>query len=437
MKRMNRVQRSQTFLRKRKMMMVLPLLIIPFITMAFWALGGGKTSVNKNTSMLQKGLNLQLPNAILKDDKMVDKLSFYDKADRDSIKRAELMRNDPYLKHEDSMQIVYSNELEQITQNSAQKFNQLNLIQHSGLKASPYDQVENPTEEKVMNKLSELNKIINQPDNNQIKNQAKTEPNAGHNYNSGNDVNRLENMMKVIEDKSNDGDPEIKQLETTLDKILDIQHPERVKDRLKERSIENKQIVYGISKKLKVEDISLIDTEKSKGNIQSGFFGMEDQSADSDDNNAVEAVIHENQVLISGSVVKLRFVSDVYINGTLIPNGSFVFGIASLNGERLEIEINSIRYNQSLYPVKLEVYDMDGLLGIYIPGTITKDVAKQSVDNSLQLLELSSMDPSLKAQTMAAGIGAAKTLLSKKVKQVKVLVKAGYKVLLKDKNLQQ
>jgi conjugative transposon TraM protein len=108
-----------------------------------------------------------------------------------------------------------------------------------------------------------------------------------------------------------------------------------------------------------------------------------------------------------------------------------------LNAERLEVEINSIRYNQSLYPVKLSVYDIDGLPGIYIPGAITRDVAKQSVDNSLQLMELSTMDPSLKAQATSAGIGAAKSLLSKKVKQVKVMVKAGYKVLLKDKNIQQ
>jgi conjugative transposon TraM protein len=129
--------------------------------------------------------------------------------------------------------------------------------------------------------------------------------------------------------------------------------------------------------------------------------------------------------------------NDIYINGSIIPKGNFVFGIASLNGERLEAGINSIRYNNSLYPVKLEVYDMDGLAGIYIPGAITRDVAKQSVDNNLQLMELSTMDPSLKAQAAAAGIGAAKSLLSKKVKQIKVVVKAGYRVLLKDKNIEQ
>ena len=62
MKCMKQIQQSQAFLRKRKMMLVLPLLVIPFLTMAFWALGGGKgnESVIANE---QRGLNLNLPDA--------------------------------------------------------------------------------------------------------------------------------------------------------------------------------------------------------------------------------------------------------------------------------------------------------------------------------------------------------------------------------------
>lgn len=35
---------SKEFLRKRKFLMVLPLLILPFVTLFFWALGGGQGS---------------------------------------------------------------------------------------------------------------------------------------------------------------------------------------------------------------------------------------------------------------------------------------------------------------------------------------------------------------------------------------------------------
>jgi conjugative transposon TraM protein len=434
---MNKVQRSQAFLRKRKMMMVLPLLVVPFLTMAFWAMGGGKNSNDKIKQPQQQGLNLQLPNANLKDDKMVDKMSFYDQADKDSIKLAEQMRNDPYFRGQDSMQKVYSNQLEQITQSSAEKFKQPNIIQNSGLKTSPYDKLSTPAEEKVMKKLAELNIAINQPEKDPSKYEATVEYKDTDGYNFGNDVNRLENMLNGMNDKGNERDPEIKQLDNTLDKILDIQHPERVKDRIKEKSLKNKQVAFPVGKIPKENNVSLLQTVKSKSEGESGFFGLTDESLSQDNEAAIEAVVHENQTLVNGAVVKLRLLSDVYINGFLIPKGNFVFGIASLNAERLEIEINSIRCNQSLYNVKLEVYDIDGLPGIYIPGAITRDVAKQSVDNSLQLMELSSMDPSFKAQAAAAGIGAAKSLLSKKVKQVKVIVKAGYKVFLKDKNIEQ
>jgi hypothetical protein len=61
-------------------------------------------------------------------------------------------------------------------------------------------------------------------------------------------------------------------------------------------------------------------------------------------------------------------------------------------------------------------------------------VVKQAGDQSLQSLGIVSMDQSLKAQAAAAGIGAAKSLLSKKVKQVRVTVKSNYIVLLKDVN---
>jgi len=44
------------------------------------------------------------------------------------------------------------------------------------------------------------------------------------------------------------------------------------------------------------------------------------------------------------------------------------------------------------------------------------------------------MDQSLKAQAMSAGVQAAKGLFSKKVKQIKVTIKAGYKILLMDAN---
>ncbi len=420
-------QRSQAFLRKRKMMLVLPLLVIPFLTMAFWALGGGQVK-QTDTVAKQTGLNLNLPDSKPKDENLIDKLSFYDKADRDSAKMEEWMRTDPYYQQKRDSGFLSTDELQMITQNTATKYNQ-------HLNASPYQANGNNPEEKLMQKIELLQKEMNkQPDETNNGSTDKFQTSQDDEF-SG-EVNRLQNMMQVMNATGNE-DPEMAKLNGTLEKILDIQHPERVKDKLKEKSLQQKEVVFTVSRQPAENNVGLLDTVKKRKMNGIGFYSTENKNANTEDENAIEAVITENQVLVNGAVVKLRLLTDIFINGVLIPKNNLVSGIASLNDERLQAEITTIRFNNSLFPVKLEMYDLDGLPGIYIPGAITRDVAKQSADNGLQLMELTAVDPTLKAQAAAAGINTVKSLLSKKVKQVKVMVKAGYKVLLRDKNIQQ
>ncbi len=115
-----------------------------------------------------------------------------------------------------------------------------------------------------------------------------------------------------------------------------------------------------------------------------------------------------------------------------MPSGTFIYGAASVKNERLKIEITSILFGNSILPVSLEVYDMDGQEGIYIPGSINRTVAKESSNNALGGMNATTINPSIGAQAASAGIEAAKSLLSKKIKLVKMTVRAGYKVLLKD-----
>lgn len=398
--------------RKRKMLLVLPLLVIPFLTLAFYALGGGQGKPQKVVS--ENRLNLQLPEANLKEEKLLDKLGFYNKADRDSAKLAEWMRSDPYYKAQ--MQVPESTaELEQISENTASKYKQR-------LNVSPYENNAIKPEDRVMQKLSLLQTELNKNSTATYKESTDLDYSRSNIALSG-DMDRLEAMMNMM--NTGDGeDPEIKQLSTVMDKILDVQHPSRVKERMKE--ITTKESSYALT-------VSTISSDDTTAN---GFYGLDNEVA-AIASNAIEAVVNENQVLVNGAVIKIRLLQDVFVGHQKIPAGTFVFGIVGLNGERLQIEVNSIRSGSSLFTVKLEAHDLDGLPGIHIPGAITRDVAKQSADNSLQMMELTTLDPSLKAQATAAGISTAKSLLSRKVKLVKVMVKAGYKVLLKDKSIQQ
>ena len=421
---------SSRLLRQRKFLMILPLIVLPFITLLFWAMGGGKIN-NAHTQLQQKGFNMNLPGAYLKDDKSLDKMSYYNRAAEDSAKMKDLIKNDPYF----NSRIALNNDAEE-TYNSDAPLSKYN--DKTGLKTSPYGSAySDPNEVKVYKKLDELNQLL--ADATEIKPTDHSANNSDKNASVNTpDIDRLEQMMQRMHRPESE-DLEMQQLDGMLEKILDIQHPVRLQEKLKQTSENKKGVVFAVSARDE-NNVSLLDDSEQPvydSSIRSvhqsnAFYSFDDLTAVSEVPNAIEAVIHETQTVVNGSTIKLRLVGDIYINGTLVSKDNFLFGIASIIGERLSIKISSIRFQHSIFPVALSVYDMDGMQGIYIPGAVTRDVAKQAGDRAFQEFGTTTLDPSLAAQAASAGIAATRNLLSKKVKLVKVTVKAGYQVLLKD-----
>ncbi|MFV8342080.1 conjugative transposon protein TraM [Flavobacterium sp. XS2P39] len=429
---MEQRKKSPKMLKQRKLFLVMPVLVLPFITILFWALGGGKMDAANATLVEKEGFNIKLPGSNLKESSALDKMSYYEQAKLDSTKLEELIKKDPnYLS-----QAFPGDSLEAV---SGSSYNRSSSRKGSnGLNTTMY---RDPNEEKVHEKLEALQRAMNTPapsrQNPDFDNYAKESTNAMH----SDDVDRLEEMMQSMNSQNNDQDPELKQLSGMLESILDIQHPDRMQEKLKKVSEAQRGQVFAIATKTTEDNISSLQITRTNpidGQSKSNaFYSLEDLSNADYDQNAVAAVIHETQTIVNGSTVKLRLSNAIFINGVQIPKNNFLFGIASLKGERLIIKINSLRFNNSLFPVELAVYDMDGLNGIYIPGAINRDVAKESGDRSMQTLGVASLDDSWGAQAAGVGIEAAKTLLSKKVKLVKVVVKAGYQVLLRDEKQKQ
>jgi conjugative transposon TraM protein len=427
--------KSLKMLRQRKILLVMPLLVLPFITIIFWALGGGKMNAANGALVEKEGFNIKLPDANLKEGMALDKMNYYEQAALDSTKLEELIKKDPnYLSQsfqEDSTEIASSTSN---NRSSSRKGS-------NGLNSAMY---RDPNEEKVHEKLEALQRAINKPiaSPTQIPDFNKyTKGNTGVMRSDG--VERLEKMMQSMNGQNEAQDPELKQLSGMLESILDIQHPDRVQDKLRKLSQAQRGQVFAITTITKEDNISslqivptnpTVSDRQSKGN---GFYSLDEPTITDDNQNATAAVIHETQTIVNGSTVKLRLVNAVFINGFKIPKDNFLFGTASLKGERLIIKINSLRYANSLFPVDLSVYDMDGLSGIYIPGAINRDVAKESADRSMQTLGVPTLDDSWGAQVAGVGIEAAKSLLSKNVKLIKVVVKAGYQVLLRDEKQKQ
>jgi conjugative transposon TraM protein len=411
-------------IRRRKLLLMLPIITLPFITILFYTLGGGQIKMATAENETRKGFNFTLPLPKFKEESSLDKMSYYDQAAVDSIKLQEQIKKDPYYFKNDSLNDSFENFED--TDFGAKSLGMGRSVLNSA-------SIQDIKEKEVYKKLQALKKAIEPTAVNAYGQDMSEFENYGTSNGASEQIKNLEQIMTQVGEPQ-EPDPELQQLGGMLENILDIQHPSRVQERLKQSSDNKRGKVYSVNKKQEANNISLLlQNSDSQCFLQTNaFYSLDEVEAPEEMQNSIEAVIHQTQTIVNGSVVKLRLLHDILLQGTAIPKNKFLYGTASLKGERLEVKITNIQHNNSIFPVELAVYDIDGIDGIYIPGAISRDVAKASADRSIQTMGLTGISDSWGAQAAGMGIEAAKNFMSKKVKLIKVVVKAGYQVLLYD-----
>lgn len=414
---------NQKFRQKRQLLLMIPILTVPFLTLTFWALGGGKNPGDFPIDSAQKGFNLELPGIAEAGEKSLDKMGHYQRSHADSSRYFQEVKKDPYYR------MAFTPETETKSHPTLES-PEIEKTSSQHLSNNLYSDTQ---EELIMERLEALNKTLSEspepvttaaayPDEVST---ASMQSNSGLDA----DLDRLDQMMQQMQRTNAQPDPEFQQMAELLDKILDIQHPERVQQRVEaERKAtfsDQKPVIAPVSKQ---QFTSLDNSSPNELLSQNGFFGLESSVVTPHVSQSIKAVIHEEQTLVSGETVRLRLTQETTIAGVIIPKDQLVYGVASLNGDRLKISIRNIRVANAIIPVDLRIHDADGMEGIRIPGSIPQQVSTQSGSQALQGIGLSTFDNSLEAQATSAGIETAKSFLGKKIRQVKVNLKAGYQV---------
>lgn len=99
----------------------------------------------------------------------------------------------------------------------------------------------------------------------------------------------------------------------------------------------------------------------------------------------IKVVIDENLTGYAGSRIRLRLLDDIEAGNFLIKKGTYLFAlITGFSGQRVELSVKSILYENKILPVKLIVYDLDGLAGLYVPGSAFRDFTKDLSTNTVQ-----------------------------------------------------
>jgi len=339
---------------KRKILLLLPLLIVPLLGFGFHLLGGGKGDNLSGHQNVKNGINQTLPDAAFKKDQPKEKIDYYDQADRDSLNRR-------------------ANSIEDVAKNLG--FN---------------PQVDEPQTREINAKLEALNREMNKPI--EPKDQGRVSASGGNQSTSiKSDVDRLEALMKTMQENKTE-DPEMQQLNGLMQNILDIQHPERLQQKYKQQQILNPDSQF----------------------------------------RAIPATLAETKKVVQGATVKLVLQDTIRIKGILIPKGHSLYGACKIVNQRLLLDIKQIRLGTSIIPVDLSVYSLDGMIGIDAPEAMITDAVNSGTDQAIRDIGLMGIDQTLATQVAGAGIDAAKNLMSRKLRKVKVRLQAGRSVLLRD-----
>lgn len=340
---------------KRKLLLVLPLIVLPFLALAFYAAGGGKSSSEVPAN--PKGINVDLPDAAFKQEEPGNKLGFYQQAEKDSAG------------------------------------NDYNGIEEVAGKLGFVTGSENSSADQINQKLAELDREINRPMTSTPYSQS-TASNRQQSSSMKHDIDRMEALMKAMQE-NNAEDPELNQLNGMMQNILDLQYPQRVQDRY---------------------------NQKLAMNPDSQF-------------RAIPAIIVDNQRAVQGATVKLKLQDTILLNGYKIPKGHLLFGTCRITNQRLLLKITNIRLGSSIIPVDLTVYSLDGMAGIEAPEAMLSGAVNNGAGDAVRNVQFMGFDQSMEAQIAGAGINAAKSLFNKKVKAIKVKLKSGHLVLLRNNQL--
>ena len=151
--------------------------------------------------------------------------------------------------------------------------------------------------------------------------------------------------------------------------------------------------------------------------------------------NTIAAVVANNQSVSDGESVKLRTTEPMWVGSRLIPRNTVIVGSARVQGERLEIEISSIECEGSIYDVELQVYDSDGQEGVNIPNSMESDALHEIGANMGSTMGSSINISTNTGAQIASDVGrglinGVSQYLNKKLRTVKVHLKAGYRVML-------
>ena len=149
----------------------------------------------------------------------------------------------------------------------------------------------------------------------------------------------------------------------------------------------------------------------------------------------IRACIDSEQRIAAGERVRLRLLDRVQAGEIILPEGTIIYGTATISGQRLGIRVQSLTSDAGLLAVKLTAYDTDGLPGLFIPDTAERTALKEaaaSAGNNLGsgITVTRGAGQQIASDLTRSLLSGGTKYLSTKLREVRITLKAGHTLFL-------
>ncbi|MBB5440649.1 conjugative transposon TraM protein [Pedobacter sp. AK017] len=92
----------------------------------------------------------------------------------------------------------------------------------------------------------------------------------------------------------------------------------------------------------------------------------------------IRAIVDQDITAYAGSRLRIRLLDDMTAGKFLIKRGAYLYAqISGFSGQRVNLTISTIMQDNHILPVKLEIYDLDGIPGLFVPASAFREFSKE------------------------------------------------------------
>ncbi|MDN3586166.1 conjugative transposon protein TraM [Pedobacter aquatilis] len=142
--------------------------------------------------------------------------------------------------------------------------------------------------------------------------------------------------------------------------------------------------VHGPSEPLKQNPLKVMNLDKPQSDSSTII-------AQGSESGFIQAIVDEPLTGYAGFRVRIRLLSEVSLAGNILSKGTILYALISgFSSQRVLLNISSIALRGEILPVALEVYDLDGIKGLYIPGSLYREFSRELASSSVGGLSMES-----------------------------------------------